>query len=203
MKGLYATVCAFLILIPAQSPAQDADIAAGAREYMIACAGCHGVDGNSANPEWPKLAGQGEKYLVKQLQEFKSGKRDNALMAAQAMPLSDQDMQDLAAYFAGQTQSQGAADESLVELGEKIYRGGNPTSGVAACIGCHGPAGKGNPAALFPALSGQHAKYVETQLHAFKAGERDNDAAKMMRNTASSMTEQEIKAVASYIQGLH
>ena len=117
--------------------------------------------------------------------------------------LSEQDQADLAAFYASQQAKQGAADESLVELGEKIYRGGNPTTGVAACIGCHGPKGIGNPAANFPSISGQHAKYVENQLYAFKKGGRDNDAGKMMRSITTRMNEEEIRAVSSYVQGLH
>ncbi|MGD2075249.1 MAG: c-type cytochrome [Gammaproteobacteria bacterium] len=168
------------------------------------CAGCHGVDGNSANPEWPKLAGQHPRYLEKQLKDFKAGEeRSNAMMAPMVASLSEQDMADLAAYYGLQTIQIGAAEEALVELGEKIYRGGNASTGVAACIGCHGPAGRGNPPAYFPSLSGQHAKYVANQLHAFKNGERSNDANKMMRNTAAKMTDQEIEAVSSYIEGLH
>ncbi len=167
------------------------------------CAGCHGADGISVNPEWPNLAGQGAGYLEKQLKEFKEGKRQNATMAPMAAPLAEQDMADLAAFYADQTLKVGAAEEALVKLGETIYRGGNPVTGVPACIGCHGPAGKGNPAANFPALSGQHAAYTANQLHAFKKGERNNDMAKMMRNTATAMNAEEIKAVASYIQGLH
>jgi cytochrome c553 len=178
------------------------DASAG-KTKSATCAGCHGVDGNSANPEWPNLAGQGAAYLEKQLREFKAGQRQNATMAPMAAPLADQDMADLAAFYSTQTAKVGAADESLVEDGQKIYRGGNAANGVSACIGCHGPAGRGNPAAKFPALTGQHAKYIENQLYAFKTGERDNDAAKMMRNIASSMSDQDIKAVASYIQGLH
>ena len=185
------------------SQAFAAGDAAAGKAKSASCAGCHGVDGNSANPEWPKLAGQGEKYLVKQLQEFKAGKRTNALMAAQAMPLSEQDMQDLSAYFASQSQTQGAADESLLEAGEAIYRGGNPSSGVAACIGCHGPNGSGNPKAGFPAIGGQHAKYTASQLNAFHKSDRANDAGKMMRNVAGKMTASEIEAVSSYVQGLH
>lgn len=167
------------------------------------CAGCHGADGNSVNPDWPTLAGQHPKYLMKQLREFKAGERTDATMAPMAAPLSEQDQADLAAYFASQQPKQGGADESLVELGQKIYRGGNPTTGVAACIGCHGPKGKGNPAANFPSLSGQHAKYMEKQLFKFKKNERKNDAGKMMRSIAARMNEDEIRAVASYIQGLH
>lgn len=178
------------------------DAAAG-KAKSAACAGCHGVDGNSANPDWPKLAGQGAKYIVKQLQNFKDGTRKNATMAPMAMGLSDQDMADLAAFYSSQSTAQGAASEDLVEQGEKLYRGGNPSSGVSACTGCHGPSGAGNPEARFPSLSGQHAKYAATQLSAFKAGERDNDAGKMMRSIAGKMTADEINAVASYIEGLH
>lgn len=178
--------------------------AAAGKEKSATCAGCHGPDGNSANPEWPKLAGQHPKYLEKQLNDFKAGsERSNAMMAPMVAPLSEQDMADLAAYFAEQTAQVGAADEALVALGQRIYRGGNIKTGVAACSGCHGPAGAGNPAANFPALSGQHAKYVENQLYAFKKGERSNDANKMMRSTAGKMSDEEIKAVSSYIQGLH
>ena len=183
--------------------AQAAGDAAAGKAKSASCAGCHGADGNSVNPEWPNLAGQGDGYLAKQLHDFKGGLRENATMAPMAAPLTDEDMQDLAAYFSSQSGKQGAADKSLVDLGEKIYRGGNPSSGVAACLGCHGPAGAGNPAAKFPALSGQHAKYVENQLVAFKSGARGNDAGKMMRSVAGKMTEKEIQAVAAYVQGLH
>jgi len=185
------------------SPAFAGGDAGAGKTKSATCAGCHGMDGNSANPDWPNLAGQGAAYTEQQLKAFQAGKRQNATMAPMAAPLAEQDIADLAAFYSTQTVKVGAAEKSLVEDGQKIYRGGNPASGVAACIGCHGPAGKGNPAAKFPALSGQHAKYVETQLNAFKAEERDTDVARMMRNTASNMTEHEIKAVASYIQGLH
>ena len=178
------------------------DAAAG-KAKAGTCSGCHGADGNSVNPEWPKLAGQGDGYLDKQLKDFKGGARKNATMAPMVAALSEQDMADLSSFYSSQTVQAGSADEKLVELGQKIYRGGNPASGVAACIGCHGPSGAGNPAASFPALSAQHAKYIENQLNAFKSAERSNDAGKMMRTVAGNMTEQEIKAVASYIQGLH
>lgn len=183
--------------------AQAAGDAAAGKIKSANCAGCHGADGNGANPEWPGLAGQGAGYLAKELHDFKDGKRENATMAPMAAPLTDEDIQDLAAYFSSQTPKAGAADEALVELGEKIYRGGNASSGVAACAGCHAPNGAGNPAAKFPALSGQHAKYVENQLNAFKSGSRSNDAGKMMRSIAGKMTEKEIQAVSSYVQGLH
>ncbi len=180
----------------------EGDAAAG-KTKSATCTGCHGPDGNSANPDWPKLAGQHAQYLVKELTDFQKGDRNNATMAPMAANLSEQDRDDLAAYFSGQSVKLGAADESLVALGAKIYRGGDPTANVAACIGCHGPDGRGNPAAKFPSLSGQHAKYVENQLFAFKKGERANDAGKMMRTVAAKMSEDEIRAVASYVQGLH
>lgn len=197
---VFATVFPFVLGASQATAAGDAEAGKAA---SAACAGCHGPDGNSVNPEWPKLAGQGSGYIVKQLHAFKGGERTNPTMAPMAMGLGDQDMENLAAYFSGQTMTQGAADESLVELGQKIYRGGNATTKVAACIGCHGPAGDGNPAARFPRLGGQHAKYTENQLHAFKTGERSTDPNKMMRNIAANMSDDEIRAVASYIQGLH
>ena len=168
------------------------------------CAACHGPDGNSANPEWPKLAGQHADYLVKQLQFFKDGERENTTMKPMASVLDAQGREDVAAFYASQKVSTGMADPKLVELGEKIYRSGNAESGIAPCMGCHGPAGAGNPAALYPALRGQHARYVEIQLHGFAEGKRVNEnAKKMMQLLASRMTNREIRAVASYIQGLH
>jgi cytochrome c553 len=168
------------------------------------CAACHGADGNSVNPEWPKLAGQHETYIVKQLTYFSDGERDNATMKPMAGGLTEQDREDLGAYYASQKVSPGTADPSLVELGKKIYRSGNPESGIAPCMGCHGPNGAGNPAARYPALRGQHAKYIENQLHGFAEGKRVNEnAVKMMQILAARMTNREIRAVASYIQGLH
>ncbi len=168
------------------------------------CAACHGADGNSVNPEWPKLAGQHESYLVKQLTYFKDGERVNETMKGMASNLSEQDREDLAAYFSSQKATIGAADPTLVEFGQKIYRSGNSSSGVAPCMGCHGPNGAGNPAANYPALRGQNAQYIENQLRGFASGQRHNEnAKKMMQILASRMTEREIRAVASYIQGLH
>ena len=170
----------------------------------VSCAGCHGVDGNSANPAWPKLAGQSADYIAKQLADFKSGKkRSDALMAGQVANLSSQDMADLGAYFAAKTGSQGAASKKLAAAGAKLYRGGNKKKGVAACIACHGPTGAGNPAAKFPMLSGQHAPYIEKAMKDFRSGARANDMNKMMQNIAEKMSDKEIKAVASYISGLH
>lgn len=189
------------ISLSAASMAFAGDAAKG-KELSATCAACHGADGNSFNPEWPKLAGQHADYIVKQLKEFKEGTRKNATMAPMAAPLSDQDMEDLAAYFAGNKTKPGSADEAQVALGEAIYKGGIAATGVAACAACHGPNGAGNPAANFPQLNGQHAKYTEIQLKNFRAEARENDPGRMMRGVAARMNDKEIAAVAQYIQGL-
>ncbi len=202
----WLVLAATISLAAGTAPAMAAGDAAAGKTKSATCAGCHGMDGKSVNPEWPNLAGQHPKYIEKQLKDFKAGTdRNNATMAGMVAALSETDMADLAAYFSSLPRKAGtaAADEDTLKLGEKIYRGGNPATGVAACIGCHGPTGAGNPEANFPALSGQHAKYVENQLKAFKAGQRKNDAGKMMRSIASKMSDEEIKAVAAYVQGLH
>ena len=177
------------------------DAAAGKSKAAV-CAACHGADGNSPSDAYPKLAGQGEAYLLKQLMNFKSGERENAFMAPMVAPLSEQDMADLAAYFASQKILPGATPEEFIELGQKIYRGGNKESGVPACMACHGPNGSGMPAAKWPALSGQYSAYVEAQLNMFASGERNNDPSGMMRDIASRMTAEEIKAVSAYVSGL-
>ena len=165
------------------------------------CLACHGADGNSINPEWPSLAGQVPEYLVKQLQDFKSGARKNAVMTGMVAPLSEQDMEDLAAYFASQTLKVSApADIEKAQEGQRLYRGGNAKMLVSACMSCHGPSGKGIPP-RFPRVSGQHAVYSENQLLAFKAGKRSNDN-EVMTRIAFRMSESEIKAVAHYISGL-
>ncbi len=185
-------------------PVQAAGDPVAGKEKASQCASCHGADGNSINPEWPKLAGQHADYLVKQLQYFEQGERENVTMKPMASVLDAQGRKDVSAYYATQHVSMGKADPELVELGQRIYRSGNPESGVAPCMGCHGPNGAGNPAALYPALRGQHAKYTEGQLHGFAGGKRVNEnAKKMMQILASRMTNLEMRAVASYIQGLY
>ena len=200
----YLLVTMSLLISMAFAPAQaGGDPEAGMAKSAV-CAACHGPDGNSVNPEWPKLGGQHAGYIIQQLLYFSDGERDNATMKGMAANLSDEDRMDLAAYYASQEVSYGAADPAEVELGERIYRGGNSESGVAPCMGCHGPNGAGNPAANYPALRGQHAKYVENQLHGFAEGNRVNEnSIQMMQLIASRMTNKEIRAVASYIQGLH
>jgi len=190
-------------VLTASNAALSAGDATAGKSKSATCAACHGGDGNSANPIWPKIAGQHAKYMVKQLQNFKSGKRDNPTMAGMTAALSEQDMQDLAAYYSGQKVSTGSADPELVTIGEKIYRGGNAENGLAACVGCHGPSGLGNPEANFPSLGGQHSAYTVNQLKAFRDGQRRNDPVTMMRDISAKMTEREMRAVASYIQGLY
>ncbi|WP_438970249.1 c-type cytochrome [Methylophaga sp.] len=184
------------------SSAMAAGNVAAGKEKSAVCAACHGIDGNGLSDAYPKLAGQHEGYLVKQLMEFKSGARQNALMAPMVANLSEQDMADLAAYFASQKTTPGAVSEDLVAAGEQIYRGGNKETGVPACMACHGPNGNGIPAANWPKLSGQYNSYVETQLHAFANGDRNNSPNGMMADIASKMSEAEIKAVSAYVFGL-
>lgn len=184
-------------------PAIATGNASAGKSKSAVCAACHGVDGNSPSDMFPKLAGQGEAYLVKQLHEFKSGIRKNAVMAPMVAALTDQDMVDLAAYFSANKRTPGAVPKELVEAGRKLFRAGNKESGVPACMACHGPTGAGVPAAKWPALSGQHSAYVEAQLKSFAAGTRSNDPNSMMRDIAGRLKEKEIKAVAAYVSGLH
>jgi len=167
-----------------------------------ACTACHGPNGNSANPEWPNLAGQHEQYIRKQLQAFKSGARKNPLMTPMAMSLSDDDMDDLGAYFSAQKPAGLEADPGKLALGQRIFRSGDPKSGVPACASCHGPDGAGNPAAAYPLLRSQYGTYVAAQLRAYRAGTRQTDQNKMMRDVAGTMSDDQIDAVASYVQGL-
>jgi cytochrome c553 len=166
------------------------------------CGACHGADGNSTSPTYPNLAGQHPEYTNKQLTEFKSGARKNATMAPNVTNLSAQDMLDLSAYFAAQQpKPRMAKDAALVAEGQKIYKGGNPGSGVPACASCHGPNGSGIPV-QFPRVASQHSKYVLSQLKNFRSGDRANDGGKMMQVIARKMTDQEMKAVSEYISGL-
>ncbi len=198
-KALFAVS---LISCVIATPAMSAGDAAAGKTKSASCAGCHGVDGNSAAPNFPKLAGQHAGYLLKQMQDFKNGKRKDPTMTAMVAPLSEQDMADLAAYFASQKIKSGKTAEDKLELGQMLYRAGNATSGVAACAACHSPTGAGNPQAKFPALKGQHAAYVVKQLKDFRNATRSNDAGSMMRGVAGKMTDAEIEAVAQYVQGL-
>jgi len=181
--------------------AHAGDAAAGAQKAAV-CGACHGMTGASVNPEWPNLAGQNEGYIAAQLALFKQGVRNNALMMPMAMGLSDQDMADLGAHFAAQAPAGLEADPSNWQLGEKLYRGGDESRGLPACIACHGPQGKGVGSAKYPALRGQHAVYTYAQLKAYADGTRKTPGNDIMQVVASKLTEDEMRALASYTQGL-
>ncbi len=178
------------------------DIAAG-KDKSAECAACHGVDGNSTEPSFPKLAGQAESYLYKQLMDFTSGARESLIMASLVKGLTPQDIADISAYYASMKVKPGSVSKTFLAQGQKLYRGGNKETGVPACMACHGPNGAGMPAAKWPALSGQHAQYTETQLEAFTSGDRSNDPNKMMRDIAARLSADERQAVSAYISGLH
>ena len=182
--------------------AAEGDVSAGQQKAQT-CFACHGQKGNSANGQFPKLAGQHASYIYKQLQAFKSGKRQNPIMQGQVASLNDQDMKDLAAYFASQTMTIGETAPNLADKGRDIYRYGIAAKGVAACFACHGPSGLGNKPAAFPRIGGQQAQYIETQLKAYRANQRKTDPNAMMRQEAAKLSDDEIQAVASYITGLH
>ncbi|MCW5589352.1 MAG: cytochrome c4 [Legionellales bacterium] len=173
------------------------------KKLAAACGACHGMNGVSNNPLYPNLAGQSQRYTYLQLQAFKKGAnggRVNPLMNGMAANLSDQDMQDLGAYFASLPAGHGETAANLATLGETIYRGGNLDKHIPACMACHGPDGKGNDEAGFPALAGQHAEYVLAQLQAYAKGERGKN---MMSDISARLSKEEMEAVASFIQGLH
>jgi cytochrome c553 len=205
---ILAVASAFAVSANAQEAKHDAapakaaqpDLAKGEASFTAVCAACHGADGNSPAPTFPKLAQQHPQYLVKQLQEFKSGKRANAIMQGFASTLSDEDMKNLAYFISTKKAVGGAAsDKTLVSLGERIYRGGIADRQVPACAGCHSPNGAGIPA-QYPRLAGQWADYVVAQLVAFRDGVRGNSA--QMTGVAAKMNDREMKAVADYIAGL-
>ncbi len=167
------------------------------------CAGCHGVEGISELPENPSLAGQGAPYIYKQLTEFKSGARVNGVMQGMVAGLSDDDMQNLAAYYAQLPAAEAVSQAENLDLGRQIYQGGITSIQVPACAACHAPDGAGNDAAKFPRLGGQRSDYVALALKNFRSGARANDAGEMMRMVAKRMSDEEIDAVANYVQGLH
>ena len=177
--------------------------AAKGKEKTATCAGCHGPDGNSPLAMNPKIAGQGAKYMAKQLREFKSGERPNATMAPMASMLSDEDIENVSAYYAQQKVQHMAVDDKYIELGQKLYRSGDADRDVPACMACHGPSGYGMASAGFPALGGQHPEYTKAQLLAFRDGSRNNDANNVMRDVVRKMSDEQIEALAQYLAGLH
>jgi cytochrome c553 len=182
------------------APAAKADLAKGQAIATQVCGACHSFDGSRGSPANPILAGQHPEYLVKQLQEYKSGRRNNAIMKGFASTLSDDDMKNVAAFYASKSAKPGfAKDKALVQLGERIWRGGIADKGVPACAACHGPNGSGLPV-QYPRIAGQHADYTEAQMVAFRSGARGNNA--QMTAIAAKMSDREIKAVSDYAAGL-
>lgn len=198
--------------------AAPGDAAAGANKAAV-CAACHGMDGNSADPQYPKLAGQHEDYTARHLALFKGGERNNPIMLGFASMLSAQDMRDVGAYYASQTITPGVADESPIdnpaspnngqrfyEIGQTLFRGGDAARGIPACAACHGPGGQGVPGPTYPSLAGQHAQYTADILRRFRSGEvhgRGDNANVIMSGVAQRLSDEEIDSLATYIEGLH
>lgn len=208
MKINFVSLFALFGLAVAAFPANANSLIEGSVEdgkaKALTCTACHGAEGNSANALWPNIAGQNAPYTHAQLQAFKDGARVDPLMSSQAMLLSEEDMADLAVYFESLPgAAQAVADASLVARGEALYRGGNKETGATACMACHGPTGRGNPAALYPALQGQHAAYTAKQLNAYADGTRETDGkTRIMRDIAARLSNEDVEALASYVQGL-
>ena len=182
----------------------DGSIDAGKAKAMT-CTACHGAEGNSSIPTWPSIAGQSASYIVAQLNAFKGGLRTDPLMAPQAMMLSDEDMRNVAVYFESlPAAAMAVANPATVSKGEALYRGGNADAGIPACLACHGPTGRGNPAANYPAVQGQHATYTAKQLRDYASGGRTSDGkTRIMRDISPKLSADDIEALASYVQGLH
>ncbi len=178
------------------------DIAKGKAKSVV-CAACHAVDGNSLDAINPKLAGQGAKYLVKQLHDFKSGKRVSAIMAPMVAMLSDEDIEDISAFYASQKVQHMAVEDKHIAIAEKLYRGGDSDRDIPACIACHSPTGIGLAAAGFPAIGGQHPAYTIATLKAYRSGDRSNDTNEIMRDVTAKMSDKQIEALAYYLAGLH
>ena len=186
------------------APVKPGDPAAGQAKAAV-CAACHGLDGNSASSQYPKLAGQHEDYIVRQVGLFKSHQRQNPVMMGFVMSLTEQDMHDIGAYFASKSSLPGVADTKLVARAEALYRGGSARQGVPACMACHGPDGRGNPGAGYPQLAGQWADYVALKLKDWHAGTTwgSDDRAAIMPAVAKGLSDDDIAALASYVEGLH
>jgi cytochrome c553 len=197
-------IAGLVIAVGISGLVQAAGNPAAGQEKSAICAGCHGADGNSTVPNFPKLAGQSERYTIKQLQDIKTGVRIVPEMTGMLDNLNDQDFADLAAFYKTQQHTVSAAVAENLELGEQLYRAGNLAKGISSCAGCHSPSGQGNSPAGFPALGGQHAAYLVIQLKKFRANERVNDGdTRIMRDIAMKLSDDEIAAVSNYISGLH
>lgn len=208
MNIRFTSLFVFASLALASTQIQAESLVAGSinagKEKAASCTACHGTDGNSVNSMWPNLAGQNAPYLLDQLQAYKEGRRKDPIMSTQVLALSDQDMANLAVYLESlPAAAQAVADEGLLDRGESLYRGGNQEKQIAACMACHGPAGRGNPAAKYPALKGQHAAYVAKQLTDYASAVRTTDGkTRMMQDIAARLDKEDIAALSSYVQGL-
>ncbi|WP_417616838.1 c-type cytochrome [Oceanisphaera sp.] len=204
MKRIVITLALMLGVVGVAQAQGDAE---AGKAKSVTCVACHGPDGNSPTDMYPKLAGQHASYLTKQLVEFKAAAtggegRANAIMGGMVMPLSEQDMADLSAYFASLAITPVATPEAVIEQGAALYQGGDIERGITACIACHGPRGEGLESAKFPSLAGQHPKYIAEQLNLFRSGERNNDPNGMMRGVAAKLTDQDIEVLSQYVSGL-
>jgi cytochrome c553 len=204
LAPLFATVGLALVAIQVQAESLVDGSAEAGKAKAITCTACHGPEGNSANVMWPNIAGQNAPYIQAQLTAFKNGSRMDPVMSSQAMLLSDEDIADLAVYFESlPAAAQSVADANSVGRGEALYRGGNMATGVSACMACHGPTGRGNPAASYPALQGQHSVYTAKQLNDYASGTRTTDGkTSIMRDIAGRLSKEDIAALSSYVQGL-
>ena len=204
LAPLFAMVAMALFASQAQAQSLVDGSADAGKAKALTCTACHGPEGNSTNALWPNIAGQNAPYLLAQLVAFKDGSRVDPLMTSQAMLVSDEDMADLAVYFESLPAAvQSVKNPATVDRGEALYRGGNAEAGIPACLGCHGPSGRGNPAAKYPALQGQHADYTAKQLNDYANGTRKSDGkVHMMRDIASRLSKEDIEALSSYVQGL-
>jgi cytochrome c553 len=204
LSSFFAMASLTLIATQVQAESLVDGSAEAGKAKALTCTACHGPEGNSTSAMWPNIAGQNAPYIQAQLKAFKDGTRMDPLMSTQAMMLSDQDMADLAVYFESlPAAAQAVKDASTVRRGEALYRGGNSATGTAACLACHGPSGRGNPAAKYPALQGQHADYTAKQLNDYAAGTRETDGkTRTMRDIAATLSKDDITALSSYMQGL-
>jgi len=201
VREIFISFTLILLLLAPVSLLMAGDVEAG-KSKSIVCSACHGQDGNSINPLWPSLAGQHKQYTIHTLRAYQNGTRVDAVMQAQVMALTEQDLEDIAAYYNAQTMQKKDYDYGLAKKGESLYRGGNASTGVAACIACHGPTGRGNPGAGYPSLAGQHAEYTADALKGYIKTERKAGLNDMMQSLAPRLTAEEIEAVSEYIQAL-
>jgi cytochrome c553 len=198
MRKLFVAAAMAAMLGSGSAALAEGSAEAGQTKSAV-CTACHGADGNSANPEWPSLAGQHAGFLRLQLKAFRDGQRQNPLMSPMAMGLSDEDISDLAAFYTAQRPAAREADPELVEHGQRLFLGGDLERGITACIACHGPAGQGNPLANYPVVAGQHATYTAATLKAYATGERANP---IMQEIAARMSAEDMRAVSAFLQGL-